>query len=127
LEESAASISQKSTEEERAFFTPLIHIVWFPVIPILHQDDFRNLFTASEKLKQEYRSLQEEYRSLRSENGSLKLRHTEMQGELAKSNDHSTLLEVEVSKLNNRCEVGQAASIQLLCKLRIIVVNCCKR
>ncbi|XP_023727348.1 girdin isoform X2 [Cryptotermes secundus] len=69
------------------------------------KDDFRNLFTASEKLKQEYRSLQEEYRSLRSENGSLKLRQTEVQGELAKSNDHNTLLEVEVSKLNNRCEM----------------------
>ncbi|KAJ9582463.1 hypothetical protein L9F63_003156, partial [Diploptera punctata] len=68
-------------------------------------DDFRNLFTASEKLKQEFRSLQEEYRSLRSENGSLKLRQTEMQGELAKSNDHNTLLEVELSKLNNRCEI----------------------
>ncbi|KDR17251.1 girdin isoform X2 [Zootermopsis nevadensis] len=69
------------------------------------KEDFRNLFTASEKLKQEYRSLQEEYRSLRSENGSLKLRQTEMRGELAKSNDQSTLLEIEVSKLNNRCEM----------------------
>jgi len=69
------------------------------------KDDFRNLFTASEKLKQEYRSLQEEYRSLRSENGALKLRQTEMQGELAKSGDHNTLLEVEVSKLNSRCEM----------------------
>ena len=69
------------------------------------KDDFRNLFTASDKLKQEFRSLQEEYRSLRSENGSLKLRQTEMQGELAKSNDHNTLLEVELSKLNNKCEV----------------------
>ncbi|XP_069702624.1 girdin [Periplaneta americana] len=69
------------------------------------KDDFRNLFTASEKLKQEYRSLQEEYRALRTENGSLKLRQTEMQGELAKANDHSTLLEVEVSKLSNRCEM----------------------
>jgi chromosome segregation ATPase len=74
---------------------------------IVSQDDFRNLFTASEKLKQEYRSLQEEYRSLRSENGSLKLRQTEMQGELAKSSDHNTLLEVELSKMNNRCEVGR--------------------
>lgn len=74
-------------------------------IYICQQDDFRNLFTASEKLKQEYRSLQEEYRSLRSENGALKLRQTEMQGELAKSGDHNTLLEVEVSKLNSRCEV----------------------
>jgi predicted nuclease with TOPRIM domain len=84
------------------------------VIPILPQDDFRNLFTASEKLKQEYRSLQEEYRSLRSENSTLKLRQTEMQGELAKSSDHNTLLEVEVSKLNNRCEVGQTVSLWLL-------------
>lgn len=93
---------------------------------IIPQEDFRNLFTASEKLKQEYRSLQEEYRSLRSENGSLKLRQTEMRGELAKSNDQSTLLEIEVSKLNNRCEVGQTvSSAQLLLKLWVTMVSCC--
>lgn len=79
--------------------------MWYQCTYVCHQDDFRNLFTASEKLKQEYRSLQEEYRSLRSENGAMKLRQTEMQGELAKSGDHNTLLEVEVSKLNSRCEV----------------------
>lgn len=117
LEECTASIvsGQKNGEEEGVcLFTKFIHIISFPVVPILPQDDFRNLFTASEKLKQEYRSLQEEYRSLRSENGSLKLRQTEVQGELAKSSDHNTLLEVEVSKLNNRCEVGHTVSLQLL-------------
>ena len=56
-------------------------------------------------MKQEYRSLQEEYRSLRSKNGAFKLRQTEMQGKLAKSGDHKTLLEIEVSTLNGRYEM----------------------
>ncbi|XP_068086065.1 girdin [Anabrus simplex] len=69
------------------------------------KDDFRNLFTANEKLKQEYRSLQEEYRTQRVESGNLKLRATELQGELAQRQDHTTALEVELSKMTNKCEM----------------------
>nr|CAD7404869.1 unnamed protein product [Timema cristinae] len=68
------------------------------------KDDFRNLFTASEKLKLEFRNLQEEYRSLRTDSGNLKLLNLELKGELTKRSDHVTMLEVELSKLTNRCE-----------------------
>nr|CAD7574564.1 unnamed protein product [Timema californicum] len=69
------------------------------------KDDFRNLFTASEKLKLEFRNLQEEYRSLRTDSGNLKLLNLELKGELTKRSDHVTMLEVELSKLTNRCEI----------------------
>jgi hypothetical protein len=50
-----------------------------------------------------------------------------MQGELAKSGDHNTLLEVEVSKLNNKCEVGYiVSSVQLPSEIRVIMTSCCR-
>ncbi|XP_037079352.1 girdin-like [Pollicipes pollicipes] len=69
------------------------------------KDDFRNLFTANEKLKTEYKSLQSDYRSLKTENNTLKLKQTEVRGQMCDNRDHINGLEVEISKLSNRCEV----------------------
>ncbi|XP_043226429.1 girdin-like [Amphibalanus amphitrite] len=69
------------------------------------KDDFRSLFTANEKLKTEYKSLQSDYKSLKSENNSLKLKQTEVSGQMCDNRDHINGLEVEISKLSNRCEV----------------------
>ena len=69
------------------------------------QDDFRSLFTANEKLKTEYKSLQSDYKSLKSENNALKLKQTEVSGQMCDNRDHINGLEVEISKLSNRCEV----------------------
>ncbi|GBP57950.1 Protein Daple, partial [Eumeta japonica] len=69
------------------------------------KDDFRNLFTASDRLKNEYRNMQEEYRSLRSEATQLKLRTTEMSGEINTKNEIITSLELEVNKTNQHCEM----------------------
>lgn len=70
------------------------------------QDDFRNLFTANEKLKTEYKSLQCDYKALKTENNTLKLKQTETNGQICDNRDHINGLEVELSKLSNRCEVG---------------------
>lgn len=70
------------------------------------QDDFRNLYTASERLKTEYRSLQEEYRGVRVESGRLRLGHTEMQGQLSSRSDLVTALQLENTKLQQRCDVS---------------------
>lgn len=69
------------------------------------KDDFRKLFQANEKLKTEYSTLQEEYKRVRSEAGKLKVTVTELQGELATNNEKITALELEISKLSNRCEM----------------------
>ena len=70
------------------------------------QDDFRSLFTANEKLKTEYKSLQSDYKSLKTENNTLKLKQTEVSGQMCDNRDHINSLEVEISKLSNRCEVS---------------------
>lgn len=70
------------------------------------QEDFRNLFTASEKQRNDYRGIQEDYKLLRADNAELKLRQTQLQGELATQVDHMNALKLEVSKLRNKCEVG---------------------
>ncbi|XP_047517144.1 girdin [Pieris napi] len=69
------------------------------------KEDFRNLFTASDRLKNEYRHMQEEYRNLRSEVSQLKLKHTEMSGELNTKSEVITSMELEISKTNQHCEM----------------------
>lgn len=69
------------------------------------KDDFRNLFTQSDRMKQEYKNMQEQYRSMRSENGQLKLQHTELQGELNNRIDVATGLDIELTKVSQRCEM----------------------
>lgn len=69
------------------------------------KDDFRNLFTASDRLKNEYRNMQEEYRNLRSEVAQLKLRNTEMSGEINTKVEVITSMELEINKTNQHCEM----------------------
>ena len=47
------------------------------------KDDFRSLFVANDKLKNEYKNLQTDYKSMRGEHNALKLKHTQLQGETA--------------------------------------------
>lgn len=69
------------------------------------KDDFRNLFTASDRLKNEYRNMQEEYRNLRSEVTQLKLRNTEISGEINTKVEVITSMELEINKTNQHCEM----------------------
>nr|XP_012146107.1 PREDICTED: daple-like protein isoform X1 [Megachile rotundata] len=69
------------------------------------KDDFRNLYTATEKLKMEYRNLQEDYRKNKIETNRVSLKLTEMQGELSSRDERCSNLELQVNKLNQRCEV----------------------
>ncbi|KAJ8919185.1 hypothetical protein NQ315_012173, partial [Exocentrus adspersus] len=69
------------------------------------KDDFRNLFTASERMKQEYRAVQEELKSLRTELRNLRLGQTEMQGELNTRTDLVTSLQLENAKLQQKCDM----------------------
>ncbi|CAD0201807.1 unnamed protein product [Chrysodeixis includens] len=69
------------------------------------KDDFRNLFTASDRLKNEYRNMQEEYRNIRSELTQLKLRNTEISGEVNTKVEIITSLELEINKTNQHCEM----------------------
>lgn len=69
------------------------------------KDDFRNLFTASDRLKNEYRNMQEEYRNLRSEVAQLKLRNTEISGEVNTKVEIITSMELEINKTNQHCEM----------------------
>ncbi|XP_046978239.1 girdin [Vanessa cardui] len=69
------------------------------------KEDFRNLFTASDRLKNEYRNMQEEYRNIRSEVAQLKLRNTEISGEINTKSEVITSMELEISKTNQHCEM----------------------
>ncbi|KAK1117749.1 hypothetical protein K0M31_015690 [Melipona bicolor] len=69
------------------------------------KDDFRNLYTATEKLKMEYRNLQEDYRKNKIEANRVSLKLTEMQGELSSRDERCSNLELQINKLNQRCEV----------------------
>ncbi|XP_055641451.1 protein Daple isoform X2 [Toxorhynchites rutilus septentrionalis] len=69
------------------------------------KDDFRCLFTTSERLKQEYKNRQEQYRAYRSENSRLKLQNTELSGELNNKVEQITNLEIEYTKMHQRCEM----------------------
>ena len=69
------------------------------------QDDFRNLYTATEKLRVEYRNLQEDYRKNKVEMNRLSLKLTEIQGELSRRDEQCSVQEIEIGKLNQRCEM----------------------
>ncbi|XP_026276832.1 girdin [Frankliniella occidentalis] len=69
------------------------------------KDDFRNLFTASEKQRMDFRGIQDEHKLLRAENAELRIRQTQLQGELASQLDHINSVELELSKLRNKCEM----------------------
>ncbi|XP_058447746.1 girdin [Malaya genurostris] len=69
------------------------------------KDDFRCLFTNSERLKHEFKSRQEQYRACRTENSRLKLQNTELSGELNNKIEQITNLEIEYTKMHQRCEI----------------------
>lgn len=65
------------------------------------KDDFKNLFTANERFKTDYKNMQEQYKILRRENARLNLQNTELNGEL----EQAKMLEVELAKTSSRCEM----------------------
>lgn len=65
------------------------------------KDDFRNLFTANDRLKNDYKNMQEQYKILRRENNRLNLQNTEMSGDM----EQVQLLEFELAKTTNRCDM----------------------
>uniref|UniRef100_A0A182RS39 HOOK N-terminal domain-containing protein n=1 Tax=Anopheles funestus TaxID=62324 RepID=A0A182RS39_ANOFN len=69
------------------------------------KDDFRCLFTTSERLKQDYKNCHDQYRVFRTENSRLKLRNTELSGELTNKKEQISNLEIEYTKINQRCEM----------------------
>uniref|UniRef100_A0A182VWT8 HOOK N-terminal domain-containing protein n=1 Tax=Anopheles minimus TaxID=112268 RepID=A0A182VWT8_9DIPT len=69
------------------------------------KDDFRCLFTTSERLKQDYKNCHDQYRAYRTENSRLKLRNTELSGELTNKKEQISNLEIEYTKINQRCEM----------------------
>ena len=77
------------------------------------KDDFRSLFTANERMKTEYCNLQTDYKTLKTENNQLKLRHTELQGNVGEVREQMTLLDVENTKITNRCEVLHQLNLSL--------------
>lgn len=80
------------------------------------KDDFRNLFTTSERLKHEYKNIQDQYRIIRSENGRLKIQSTEQSGEMNSRLDHLTGIEIELTKTKQQCDVSSAQfSVRFLC------------
>lgn len=70
------------------------------------KDDFRNLFTTSERLKHEYKNIQDQYRLIRTENSRLKIQSTEQSGEMNNRLDHMTALEIDLTKTKQQCEVS---------------------
>lgn len=69
-------------------------------------DDFRNLFATSDRFKNEYKNIQEQYKMVRMEHSSLKLQNTELSGELNAKSDQVRCLQMEYSKVQQRCEVS---------------------
>lgn len=69
------------------------------------EEENKSLNEEHKRLQTEYKMLQNIYKKLRTENNDLKLKHTELQGETAECRDRMALLDVEVSKLANYCEM----------------------
>ncbi|XP_059621753.1 girdin [Phlebotomus argentipes] len=77
------------------------------------KEDFRNLFTQNDRMKQQYKTMQEQYRSMRNENGRLMLQNTEIKGELSSRSDHATGLEIELAKVQQQCDMLVKANSDL--------------
>uniref|UniRef100_A0A1B0DCV8 Girdin n=1 Tax=Phlebotomus papatasi TaxID=29031 RepID=A0A1B0DCV8_PHLPP len=77
------------------------------------KEDFRNLFTQNDRMKQQYKTMQEQYRSMRNENGRLMLQNTELKGELSSRSDHATGLEIELAKVQQQCDMLVKANSDL--------------
>lgn len=77
------------------------------------KDDFRNLYTTSERLKSEYKNIQEQYKKLRSDNARLNLHNTENSGELSVRIEQAKSLEIELTSMSHRCELLQQVNANL--------------
>lgn len=69
------------------------------------KEDFRNLFSTNERVKQEYKNIQEQYKITRAENSRLKIQSTEQSGEMNNRIEHLTGLEIELTKVKQQNEV----------------------
>ena len=67
------------------------------------------MFTSNEKLRCEYKNLQGDYKCVKTEKNSLNLRITTLNGELSETKDRIASLDVEVSKITNKCQVRSPA------------------
>ncbi|XP_030385520.1 girdin isoform X2 [Scaptodrosophila lebanonensis] len=68
-------------------------------------DDFRNLFATSDRFKNEYKNIQEQYKMIREEHSRMRLQNTELSGELNTKTDQVRLLQIEYTKVQQRCEM----------------------
>nr|XP_018904928.1 PREDICTED: daple-like protein isoform X1 [Bemisia tabaci]XP_018904929.1 PREDICTED: daple-like protein isoform X1 [Bemisia tabaci] len=69
------------------------------------KEDFRHLYAINEKTKADYQRLQDKLTLYTADNGKLRLSLTELEGQVASFKDIITSLEVEKTKLKNKCEV----------------------
>ncbi|KAL7033987.1 hypothetical protein ACKWTF_007807 [Chironomus riparius] len=69
------------------------------------KEDFRNLFSTNERIKQEYKNIQEQYKITRAENSRLKIQSTEQSGEMNNRIEHFTGLEIELTKVKQQNEM----------------------
>lgn len=91
------------------------------------KDDFRNLFTASDRLKVEYRAVMEELKNVRTEFRTLSLGQTEMQGELNTRSDLVSGLQLENAKLHQKCVVSIIMVCVWVFYLHVVCCRCCLR
>lgn len=70
------------------------------------QDDFRHLYTTTEKMINDYKSVQETYKKNKVEMNRLNSRVTELQSELSAKDERCANLELQLSELNQRCAVS---------------------
>ena len=77
------------------------------------KDDFRSLFTANDRVKNEFCNLQTEYKALKTSYNQQKLQQTELKGELGDAKEQMTIIDVEHTKALNRCEVLAQLNISL--------------
>ena len=66
----------------------------------------RSLFTAREQMETDYMSL-------KTEDTQLKLRHIDLQGKVGDAREQITILDVENTKITNRCEVLHQLNLSL--------------
>jgi chromosome segregation ATPase len=69
------------------------------------KDDFRSLFTSSDRVKTEYNNLQADYKALKANFNKQRLQSTEQQGQLHEIKEQMAMADVEHTKVLHRCEV----------------------
>lgn len=69
------------------------------------KEDFRILFTTSDRLKIEYQNIQSQYKLLRTENGQLRLQSAKLTDELNTRTEQANSVELEYTMCTQRCEM----------------------